>query len=151
MNLFSKIQIHFKGSSGAGKSTLMNCLTSKNTESLKISGSIRVNGVDIKENISKVSAYIQQRDDFVGVLKVEEHLEFYSRLKLSKISKNQRKQKIEEVVSLMGLKNCLKTEIGVPGLTKTISGGEMKRPGYFNFVQTNAWPLRSHTALKWIL
>ena len=104
---------------------------------LKISGSIRVNGVDIKENISKVSAYIQQRDDFVGVLKVEEHLEFYSRLKLSKMTNNQRKQKIDEVVSLMGLKKCLKTEIGVPGLTKTISGGEMKRLGYFNFVKTN--------------
>ena len=94
-----------------------------------MSGSIRVNGVEIKENISKISAYIQQRDDFVGALTVFEHLEFHSRLKLSKKSESERKRKIEEVVDLMGLQKCLQTEIGVPGLTKTISGGEMKRLG----------------------
>merc|ERR1719259_445489 len=59
------------GSSGAGKSTLMNILTRRNIQGLKIDGKITVNGVDVKEDISKLSGYIQQNDVFVGALTVE--------------------------------------------------------------------------------
>jgi len=115
------------GSSGAGKSTLMNVLTKRNIKGLTISGRVQVNGVQINENISKISAYIQQNDVFVGALTVLEHLQFHARLKLSRESEVRKKERIAEVVSIMGLQKCIKTEIGVPGLTKTISGGEMKR------------------------
>ena len=43
------------GSSGAGKSTLMNILTRRNIQGLKIDGEITVNGVRVKEDISKIS------------------------------------------------------------------------------------------------
>ena len=44
------------GSSGAGKSTLMNILTRRNIQGLKIDGEITVNGVRVKEDISKILA-----------------------------------------------------------------------------------------------
>lgn len=58
---------------------------------------------------------------------MEEHLLFHARLKLSKETAARRTDRIEEVVKIMGLQTCFKTLIGDPGLTKTISGGEMKR------------------------
>ena len=101
------------GSSGAGKSTLMNILTRRNIQGLKIDGEITVNGVRVKEDISKISgefsnwsisdwlsssafwlakslfenhqAYIQQNDVFVGALTVEEHLFLQSKVKFCKI------------------------------------------------------------------
>ena len=39
---------------------------------MKITGGITVNGVEIKEDISKMSAYIQQNDVFVGALTVKD-------------------------------------------------------------------------------
>lgn len=115
------------GSSGAGKSTLMNVLTRRNIQGLKISGSVSVNGMPIKEDISKISAYIQQNDVFVGALTVKEHLLFHAKLKLSKETSARQHDRIEEVVKIMGLQKCVDTLIGTPGLSKTISGGEMKR------------------------
>ena len=46
------------GSSGAGKSTLMNILTRRNIQGLKIDGDITVNGVRVKEDISKISGVV---------------------------------------------------------------------------------------------
>ena len=115
------------GSSGAGKSTLMNVLTRRNVKGLKISGRVSVNGMEVKEDISKLSAYIQQNDVFVGALTVREHLLFHARLKLSKQTASRQTERIEEVVKIMGLQRCYNTTIGLPGVDKTISGGEMKR------------------------
>ena len=95
------------GSSGAGKSTLMNVLTKRNIKGLTISGRVQVNGVQINENISKISAYIQQNDVFVGALTVLEHLQFHARLKLSRESEVRKKERIAEVVSIMGLQKVL--------------------------------------------
>lgn len=115
------------GSSGAGKSTLMNILTRRNMSGLTITGKVEVNGVPMADDISNISAYIQQNDVFVGALTVLEHLQFHARLKLSKLHRNDQKERIEEVIKIMGLQKCVKTVIGTPGLSKTISGGEMKR------------------------
>ena len=60
------------GSSGAGKSTFMNVLTRRNIKGLKITGRVAVNGVEVKEEISKICAYIQQNDVFIGALTVKD-------------------------------------------------------------------------------
>jgi len=52
---------------------------------------------------------------------------FHAKLKLSKETSTRQMDRIEEVVKIMGLQKCYDTVIGTPGLTKTISGGEMKR------------------------
>jgi len=52
---------------------------------------------------------------------------FHARLRLSKKSNKEKRDRTAEVVKMMGLDHCAETEIGTPGLTKTLSGGEMKR------------------------
>jgi len=42
-------------------------------------------------------------------------------------SDKSRRLRVQEVISQMGLKKCENVRIGIPGLSKTISGGEMKR------------------------
>ena len=86
------------GSSGAGKSTLMNTLTRRNINGLTITGKVEVSGASLGEDISHISAYIQQNDVFIGALTVEEHLRFHARLKLSKKSKSFQEEKIKEVI-----------------------------------------------------
>jgi ABC-type multidrug transport system ATPase subunit len=74
------------GASGAGKTTLLNLLNFRNRGTLKINGEVRVNGHLIKsvQDISSISAYVQQDDLFVGSLKVKEHLIFQvNRYKIS--------------------------------------------------------------------
>ena len=85
-----------------GKSTLMNVITRRNINGLTITGRVAVNGVEIKEDISKLSAYIQQNDVFVGAMTVREHLMFHAKLKLSKESKSWQEDRIEEVAKIMG-------------------------------------------------
>ena len=93
------------GSSGAGKSTLMNILTRRNIQGLKIDGKITVNGVDVKEDISKLSGYIQQNDVFVGALTVEEHLFLQAKLRLSKETKQRQERGHKKESEVLNLKN----------------------------------------------
>ena len=67
--------------SGAGKTTLLNVLNQRNTSGLTVDGDIRVNGEKLGRGISALSAYVQQDDLFVGILKVKEHLWFQVRNK----------------------------------------------------------------------
>lgn len=116
------------GSSGAGKTTLMNVLTRRNLSGLNVTGDISLNGVPASsDNIGKLGAYIQQDDAFVAALTVHEHLMFHVRMRLSTKSVKDQRSRVEEVVKIMGLDKCMATVIGTPGLTKTLSGGEMKR------------------------
>ena len=62
--------------SGAGKSTFMNILTHRNLEGLSVDGEVLVNGENLGKGITRVSAYVQQDDLFIGTLKVKEHLWF---------------------------------------------------------------------------
>jgi ABC-type multidrug transport system ATPase subunit len=64
------------GASGAGKTTLLNMLNFRNRGKLKINGEVRVNGrlLTSLEDISSISAYVQQDDLFSGYLTVKEHL-----------------------------------------------------------------------------
>ena len=116
------------GSSGAGKTTFMNVLTQRNLQGLAISGEISVNGVQVTpDNIYKLSGYIQQDDVFIAAMTVKEHLMFHARMRLSTMSSKAKKIRVNEVAKIMGLERCLATKIGTPGLTKTLSGGELKR------------------------
>ncbi|CAG5085738.1 Oidioi.mRNA.OKI2018_I69.PAR.g10988.t1.cds [Oikopleura dioica] len=89
------------GSSGAGKSTFMNALTHRNVETLSIKGSINIAGAPIKDQISKISAYIQQDDHFVGALTVREHLNFHADLRLSKESAEMRKETVDRILRII--------------------------------------------------
>ncbi|KAK5645429.1 hypothetical protein RI129_006729 [Pyrocoelia pectoralis] len=127
------------GSSGAGKTTLMDVLTSRSSASLAITGSRCVNGIPITsdELISKM-AYVQQEDLFIGTLTVKEHLIFQALLRMDKhVSYQHRMDRVQEVITELGLTKCENTLIGIRGRIRGISGGEMKRLSFAAEVITN--------------
>lgn len=116
------------GASGSGKTTLLNVLTRRNQGSLVVEGEVLVNGRNIGEEINSISSYIQQDDLFIGSMTVKEHLWFNAVLRMGQnFSDEQRHSAITEVIQDMGLKKCEDTLIGIPGMTKGLSGGEKKR------------------------
>ena len=64
------------GASGAGKTTLLNVLTCRNLRKLIVEGEVLVNGEIVGSNMTRISAYVQQDDLFIGTLTVREHLVF---------------------------------------------------------------------------
>jgi len=116
------------GSSGAGKSTLLNVLTWRHMAGLKINGKIMCNGVELGSDISAISAFCQQDDLFMGELTVKEHLTFTARLRLGdNYTEEEKSRRVKLVMKKCSLTKCETVQIGVPGMTKTISGGEKKR------------------------
>ncbi|XP_071108651.1 protein white-like [Haliotis cracherodii] len=126
------------GASGAGKSTLMNALACRNIAQYTMEGTVKVNGVQVDKGIKNISAYVQQDEMFIGTLTVREHLKFRALLRMDRrLSRTARLQRVDEVIVEMGLTKCAETKIGTPGLTKGISGGEMKRLSFASEVLTN--------------
>lgn len=126
------------GGSGEGKSTFLNTLTSRNLNGLKVTGKVLANGVEIGHSISKISAYVQQDDLFMGELTVKEHLTFTARLRMDpSCSETERSERVQVVLRQMGLAKCEHTFIGTPGVIKGISGGEMKRLNVASELLTN--------------
>ncbi|XP_046580544.1 protein white-like [Haliotis rubra] len=116
----------------------MNVLTCRNTAQYVTQGTVKVNGVDVGHGIKNISAYVQQDELFIGTLTVREHLTFRAMLRMDQtLSKSDRLLRVEEVILEMGLSKCAETQIGTPGRTKGISGGEMKRLSFASEVLTN--------------
>lgn len=126
------------GASGAGKTTLLNVLTYR-TRKLDITGDIYINGRPVdKRTIAGVSAYVQQEDLFTGVFTVEEQLHFNAQLRIGKeVSESERKRRVRQVMTELGLNKCAVTRIGIPGRIKGISGGEKKRLAFACEMITN--------------
>ncbi|CBY12651.1 unnamed protein product [Oikopleura dioica] len=114
------------GRSGCGKTTLMNVLTSNNRD-LEASGNIYVNRVPVGSAISNFSAYVRQEDIFVGELTILEHLNFRARIQFADLDQAERDRRIQKSLKDFELKEVEHTQIGIPDLKKTLSGGERKR------------------------
>ncbi|KAK2701231.1 protein white-like isoform X2 [Artemia franciscana] len=127
------------GASGAGKTTLLNALTFRTSRKLKVRGNILLNGRKAdSDTVTRVSAYVQQVDLFIGTLTVREHLRFQAKLRMDKgIPFKERMNRVEEVIQELGLSKCADTLIGIPGRLKGISGGEMKRLAFASELITN--------------
>ncbi|CAK5059339.1 unnamed protein product [Meloidogyne enterolobii] len=118
------------GSYGAGKTSLLNILTQRNLSSLRVSGQIRINGVDVGKNVlRKISAYVQQEDLFIGsmtaIMRMGRHY-----------SARERERRVQGVIAELGLKNCANTLIGWPNRLKGLSGGERKRLAFASEIMT---------------
>uniref|UniRef100_A0A914M7Y6 ABC transporter domain-containing protein n=1 Tax=Meloidogyne incognita TaxID=6306 RepID=A0A914M7Y6_MELIC len=126
------------GSYGAGKTSLLNILTQRNLSSLRVSGQIRINGVDVGKNVlRKISAYVQQEDLFIGSMTVIEHLRFMAIMRMGRhYSARERERRIQGVIAELGLKNCANTLIGWPNRLKGLSGGERKRLAFASEIMT---------------
>lgn len=127
------------GASGAGKSTLLNTLLFRNMGDLKVSGTRMANRSLVTPNsLTALSGYVQQDDLFVGTLTVSEHLTFQAMVRMDKeIPMKKRMERVEEVLSGLGLAKSRDVVIGIAGRIKGISGGEMKRLAVASEVLTN--------------
>uniref|UniRef100_A0A0U9HZ98 Putative ABCG protein n=1 Tax=Chrysomela populi TaxID=154003 RepID=A0A0U9HZ98_CHRPP len=109
------------GPSGAGKSTLLNVLAGYVTAGVK--GSIKINKKPRQMRIfHMLSSYIMQEDLVQPRLSVRESMVVAANLKLgSSIDKKDKQAVVDEVLSLLGLQNCVDTR------TEHLSGGQRKR------------------------
>lgn len=117
------------GPSGSGKSTLLNVLAHRAANlGANIQANIYVNGTPADpRTFRRISAYVEQEDALVGSLTVRETLNFAARLSLpSTVSKTERIQRIEALITAFGLQGQSNTLIGT-AIRKGISGGQKRR------------------------
>ena len=65
---------------------------------LNIEGEITINGLPAGTAMTKISAYVQQDDIFIGSMTVYEHLVFQAALRMSKETKDFRMKRVQEVM-----------------------------------------------------
>jgi len=117
-------QTHYiMGASGAGKTTLLNALSGR----IKVDRWAKLNDAIplTASSFARFGAYVMQDDILFEYFTVREALEFAANLKL-RISAQERKERVDEIIKELGLGKCQHTQIGSE-MRKTISGGERKR------------------------
>lgn len=121
------------GPSGSGKTSLLNAMALRLRNSpgtrYRPYGDMTFNGsVPSDSVIRSVCSYVCQDDDaLLPSLTVRETLQFSARLRLpSFMTAVQKKQRAEEVLLKLGLKDCADNLVG-SDLIKGISGGEKRR------------------------
>ncbi|XP_043650264.1 protein scarlet [Drosophila teissieri] len=116
------------GSSGSGKTTLMSTLAFRQPAGTVVQGDILINGRRIGPFMHRISGYVYQDDLFLGTLTVLEHLNFMAHLRLDRrVSKEERRLIINELLERTGLLSAAHTRIGSGDDKKVLSGGERKR------------------------
>lgn len=90
------------GPSGAGKSTLLNALTFQSGSNTSLTGFRYLNGrvIRSRNDISNVSAYVEQTTLFLGNLTVREHLIFHAMIRMDKtVTYEQKIQRVDDVIA----------------------------------------------------
>nr|XP_016462263.1 PREDICTED: ABC transporter G family member 14-like [Nicotiana tabacum] len=113
------------GPSGSGKTTLLTALGGR--LSGKLSGKITYNSQPFSGAIKRSTGFVAQDDILYPHLTVTETLLFTALLRLPQsLSKQEKEQHVEHVITELGLNKCRNSMIGGP-LFRGISGGEKKR------------------------
>ncbi|ORZ41275.1 P-loop containing nucleoside triphosphate hydrolase protein [Catenaria anguillulae PL171] len=114
------------GASGAGKTSLLNAIAGE-TKIGSITGNLYLNGqAATGADVKKVSGYVTQEDIVLGTMSVREAITMSARLRLPRMSEQDREIKVQEIMGMLGLTKCMNTIIGT-ATEKGISGGERKR------------------------
>ncbi|KAJ3092891.1 hypothetical protein HK102_000867 [Quaeritorhiza haematococci] len=128
------------GSSGAGKSTLLNVLTGRRmvtgpSTRVVTRGSIRFNDIEVMDlgpnrasQVRSVVSFVRQDDNhLLPALTARETLRYAAKLRLpAHMSMAEKTRRAEEVLMLLGLKDCANTIVGNE-MIKGLSGGEKRR------------------------
>ncbi|KAF9124460.1 hypothetical protein BGW39_008196 [Mortierella sp. 14UC] len=118
------------GGSGAGKTSLLNALLHRTPANIKIQGAIYYN--DTKNpslrTTNAVTSYVRQDDNFLlSHLTVRETLQYAAELQMeSSIPRADKYAKVEDIIDLLGLRECADVVIGSPAV-KGCSGGQRRR------------------------
>ncbi len=117
-------------------------LTGRNLSQYDIEGTVLVNGSPARiDTMKSLSGYVQQGSIFVPQLTVKEYLVFQSLVRMdSHLSPAERSQRIEEVITELGLGKVANTRIGnrYDDLVGSgISGGELRRLSLAAEILTN--------------
>jgi len=116
------------GPSGAGKSTFLNVVMGKAAEMGRVSGTIKVNGREIKpDDLKGIVGLVPQEDIVHDDLTVRENLVYSARLRLSK-SKSLKEQMaiVDDVINVLQLRHVQHQVVG-NAEKRGISGGQRKR------------------------
>lgn len=115
------------GASGSGKSTLIDALANRIAKE-SLQGSVKLNDEILESRILKsISAYVMQDDLLFPMLTVEETLTFAAEFRLPhSLSKAKKKQRVQDLIEQLDLRNAAKTVIGDEG-RRGVSGGERRR------------------------
>lgn len=118
------------GGSGAGKTSLLNTLLHRISSNLTKKGSIYFNGTKDPSlrMINGVSSYVRQDDNFLlSHLTVRETLRYAADLRMdSSISQADKYAKVEDILDLLGLRDCADVIVGSSAV-KGCSGGQRRR------------------------
>ncbi|KAJ7037530.1 P-loop containing nucleoside triphosphate hydrolase protein [Mycena alexandri] len=121
------------GPSGAGKSTILQLLAHRKLNAgpgahFEMTGDLLFNGLPATEDTRNSVAFVEQEDDYhLSALTVRETLRYAAILRLPpKMSKKRKIARAEEVLLMLGLKDCADVYVGGE-LLKGISGGEKRR------------------------
>ncbi|KAJ7071333.1 P-loop containing nucleoside triphosphate hydrolase protein [Mycena amicta] len=122
------------GPSGAGKSTLLQLICANRklnagpNAHFETSGELLFNGLPATNDVRQSVAFVEQEDDYhLSALTVRETLRYAAILRLPpKMSKKRKIARAEEVLLMLGLKDCADVYVGGE-LLKGISGGEKRR------------------------
>ncbi|TFK66951.1 P-loop containing nucleoside triphosphate hydrolase protein [Pluteus cervinus] len=120
------------GPSGAGKSTLLDLMAFRKSpeDGAKASLSfllIHLNGTPIDASVMhKISNFVEQEDALLGVLTVRESVEYALRLHSPWLSRKIVRERVERVLTAVGLQSCAEQHIGTP-ISRGISGGQKRR------------------------
>ncbi|KAK3832123.1 MAG: P-loop containing nucleoside triphosphate hydrolase protein [Linnemannia elongata] len=118
------------GGSGAGKTSLLNALLHRTPANLKMTGAIYYN--DTKNpslrTTNAVTSYVRQDDNFLlSHLTVRETLQYAAELQMDEsISRADKYAKVEDIIDLLGLRECADVIIGSAAV-KGCSGGQRRR------------------------
>ncbi|CAH2064078.1 unnamed protein product [Thlaspi arvense] len=115
------------GASGAGKSTLIDALAGRITEG-SLKGTVTLNREALQSRVLRViSAYVMQDDLLFPMLTVKETLMFAAEFRLPRsLTKSKKRDRVENLIDQLGLKNVKDTLIGDEG-HRGVSGGERRR------------------------
>ncbi|KZV27221.1 ABC transporter G family member 9 [Dorcoceras hygrometricum] len=113
------------GPSGSGKTTLLTAVGGRLGGGL--AGSITYNGMPFSNAMKRNTGFVTQDDALHPHLTVTETLVYTALLRLPRtLTKQEKVQKAEAVITQLGLSRCRDSIIGEP-LLRGVSGGERKR------------------------
>ncbi|CAN1160887.1 ABC transporter G family member STR [Linum perenne] len=115
------------GPSGAGKSTLLDALAGRIARG-SLEGSVKMDGKVVTTSYMKmISSYVMQEDQLFPKLTVFETFLFAAEVRLPPtVSRVEKKNRVHELISQLGLTNVTHTYIGEKS-GKGVSGGERRR------------------------